>query len=292
MLVTDDYLKLDPWEALIRIINDRYHLELDTKTTTMVSFEVGTGTRTSIRLSRKRSDSPRNLLPEFTERTFHYSRIDLESYFGSEPIVVSDIALPTSTSTLIKQLSTASGVVFSHNDFINDFIETDEELEGYVLQAHPKSLRWVGSLRFTNRTEPKSLDLVTNPVLKEALTLHDAEVEKIIGRHLLVNRDFTPYRSLLELLQIGGYELPPERLLTILNDLGEEQGSSWVCEDGLKPWNIASRVTDGLAMYEVIYNGVVLDRWTPRRDIRSVLVLRIHPDYCTNLSGYLLLHYD
>lgn len=290
MFTTADYLKLEPWEALIEIVNNRYLLELDSARTKLLEFTPGVGTQTSIKLSTQRSGAVGNLLPSFSERTFSYDRLDLTTYFGSAPVVIAGVKPPVSTYALTQVLSAQTGIKFSPNDFINEIIETDAQLANYELEAHPRSLRWVGSVRFTGQN-PKiplgGLGVVSAP---NALTYTQSDATKIEGAHYLMPYDFSEFRAELLPVRLGSSTLQPSRLTEILRQV-TKQGEVWVCQDTLAPWNISVLTVQNVSMYKVLYNGPVTNRWTPRTDMRYVLVLQLDASRCANIGGHLLLHF-
>lgn len=291
MLTATDYLALDPWEALIEIINQKYFLELDSATTKLVQFTPEGGTRTAIRLAAHRSARAGNLLPPSFERTFHYERIDLMAYFGTTPIEIPNLRAPVSTHTLIERLSTQTGVVFDRNDFVNEIITSDAELADYTLLANPRSLRWVGQVRLTG-TAPKitltSLSTVNYP---GSLPLSQPEPNRWEGPYLLMPYDFTAYRDELRAIEPNNLTLAPERLIAILTQVTPDLGP-WVCQGLYVPWNVGYDVVGDVVWYRVAYNGRTNNRWTPCTEKRRVLVLELNTQLCSNGGGRLLLHYD
>lgn len=291
MLTTTDYLKLSPWEALIEIINQKYFLDLDSATTKMLAFTPGVGTRTAIQLSADRSTRPGNLLPPSMNRTFHYDRLDLTAYFGADPVVIPGVRAPISTHTLVTRLSAQTGIVFDKNDFVNEIVMTDAQLADYTLLAHPRSLRWVGTLRLTGSAPRTALDTaVTQANLTQVLALSHNQPGKLEGPHAFMPYDFTVYRHELRAIKPNRLTLPPKRLAAILNDSVSGLGP-WVVSGDAVGWNLAHDIVEDEPVYRVLHNGLISARWSPRDDSRYVLVLQLSPTLCTNVGGHLLLHY-
>lgn len=143
---TRDYLRLPPWEALLEIVNDTHNLVLSPHTTTLRNMEVVDTETVEVTLSVNRSTSHRQLLPPFDEHVFQYQRLDLTRFFRvNTPVTVPDV--PLTTKDLVRVLTDRTGVVFDINDFRHQSL--DGVTPPYTLKAHPRSLRWVGQLKFT-----------------------------------------------------------------------------------------------------------------------------------------------
>lgn len=290
MLTTEDYLKLDPWDALIEIINQKYFLQLFSTTTQVVQFIPGSGVDTQIRLKANRSTRGQNLLPPFVERTFRYQRLDLTEYFGSQPIVISNVRAPVSTDSLVRKLTQQTGITFTVDDFLNEIIMTDAELNDYTLLANPKSLRWVGQVRISGVSDLTALDqVVTQPNAIEQLNYAGVPETKQSAVFHLSRFDFSEYRRELLVMRAGKQVIPHKRIAAILTAVTKEP---WVCQSTLSNYNIATDITQEVPQYTVVYNSVVSETWTARKNKRYVMVLQLSPTLCDNLSGHLLIHYD
>lgn len=286
------YLRLDPWDALIAIVNNKYRLDLRRDSTSLVEFTPMEGTRTAIRLSSKRSTKPENLLPAYSERTFHYDRINMVDFFGNTPIVLQHLRAPISTHKLVKWLANQYNFVFASDDFINEIIETDSELDNYTLEASPRSLRWYGSIQFTTQNNKIDLAGLTNVNLTQTLNYTQADSGKMDGSLFLMDLDFTYYRNELLTMEPDVNVIGHKRLSMIINRMTEFK-HPWRCAGEATTWNIGTHIENDIPRYTVLYNGPVSQaNWTPRDDVRNVLVLALSESLCTNLGGYLLLHYN
>lgn len=290
MLDINDYLKLTPWDALIEMVNQKYLVNLDSKATELLDFTPGVGTETSITLKIQRSNAQGNLLPNFDQRTFTYSRLDLASYFASNPVNLTGFKVPVSTYSIIKRITQLTGIQFDHNDFINEVIHDETVLANFELTAHPRSLRWVGEAALPIVATKSDLsDVIVNPN-SDALKLPSGQSTKIQGQHLLMPFDFTLYRNDMLALNVVDAVIPPARLVSIINKVTRNI-NNWVCDGTPSAYNIAESIQDDLAVYKVLYNGPVISKWSPRTEMRNVVVLQLSDTLCTNIAGNLLLHY-
>jgi len=143
MNTTETLLQYPPWEALIRMVNHHYRMTIDPRMAKLVEQETLSDNRLEVTLALKPSGSLRNLLPPTEQITVVYQLLDLGTYFGGTFTIV-DRAYPDTTLTVVDQLSETFGVVFDRDDILHETIPMG--LTTYTLKAHPRSLRWVGSL--------------------------------------------------------------------------------------------------------------------------------------------------
>lgn len=145
MSLTRDLLRLPPWEAVIELINRRYHMTIDPYTTSLVALDPMAEDRIEITLALRPSTILNNLLPPTQQMTVIYRRLDMERFFRG-PITIPTNQPMGSTIELINYLTRRTGVVFDKDDVIHEMIPPGET---YALKAHPRSLRWVGELTVT-----------------------------------------------------------------------------------------------------------------------------------------------
>lgn len=282
MYTTKEYLKDDPWVAVINRINSEYLTELQPNSTRLVSLESLGGTETKI-VIKPNTDG--------IDRTdYTYNRLDLSTFFKGDTVKqLTDFSVPTNTFKILEQVSEFNDIVFTLNDFTH--VQYDKYAEVYTLNVNPKSLRFVGSLRFQliNTTKKSLSNLGTKREFPLANTWPlGTNGTGIIGQYQLTGYDFTNEREFLKLVKASDVWPSGRKLAAIIE---EASNSPWVCEVTTNDYNIAYEVINGEARYKVIYNGPVLPRYTPRKDIANVLVLFLG-DLTTNVDGYLLLHYN
>lgn len=290
MYTTKDYLKVDPWVAVINRINEEYLTDLTPYTATLKSFESLGGTRTKIEVDAHRSIDPYNTQPEVVRESYVYDRLDLSTFFvGPAVKQLEGFALPTNTFKVLDAISELNDIVFTLNDFMH--VQYDEYLHVYTLTANPKSLRFVGSLQFELVNTTKQL--LPNVGNKLELELANARplgsvVSKLVAQYTTSGFDFTEEREFIKELAPNSVWPNGRKLAAILDNI---TGYPFVCDTEAVDWNIANEVESGEARVSVLYNGIVLPRYSPRKDIQRVCVIRLG-DLSTNLGGYLLLHYN
>lgn len=144
---TREYMGLRPWEALITMVNDEYGLQLNPETTELVNVEQLDQYQIEVTLAVHRNRDHQQQLPPVSEHTIRYTRVDIGLFFRAKdtPIPVNDP--PKTTQALISTLTARTGVAFDIDDVIH--VPLDDVTPPYRLKAHPRSLRWVGSIEFT-----------------------------------------------------------------------------------------------------------------------------------------------
>ena len=149
---TSYYLTLPPLDAIVEIINQKYGMSLRVDNTTISNVTKVDEAIIQFFLDGNQSSSARDIAPHITPQVFQLERLNLGLYFGSY-VDLSTIGsfAPTSTVDIGQWLSDQTNIFFGFDDFINEEIDpTDFVTNGYVLRAHPRSLRWHGYLQFLN----------------------------------------------------------------------------------------------------------------------------------------------
>lgn len=290
MYTTKDYLAVDPWTAVINRINEQYLTDLTPYTAELKTFESLGGVLTKITVDAHRSIDPYNTQPEVVREEYIYNRLDLSTFFKGPTIKqLTGFSLPTDSFKVLDAVAELNGIVFTLNDFVH--VQYDEYLHTYTLKANPKSLRFVGELKFQLINTTKQL--LANVGNKLELTGANArplgtELGKVIAQYATSGFDFTNEREFIKTLSANSVWPSGRKLAAIISDV---TGDPWVCSKYPVEWNMAGEVRDGEGAPVVVYNGIVLPRYSPRKDIQRVCVLRLG-DLSTNVSGYLLLHYN
>ncbi|ARV76830.1 virion structural protein [Pseudomonas phage Phabio] len=292
MYMTRDYLKVDPWSAVIEMINNEYGVELNPSSTSLVSLESLGGTKTKLKLRVNWGKSPDDTqpkpeLPEY----FFYDRIDLATLFKGGPIYVMDnVRMPMSTFQIMGMLDKKNDVVFSYTDLVPD--QFDRFDEPYKLVAGAQSLRFVGEIPFsfenTLRYDLSSIVLTTE--LPKANTWQFGnDGTKITGNYLFTAYDFTHYRD----------ELIPAKSNHLFVDTNSLRGmikhitkQDWILSGNPEDNNLCYSIYEGEKRVRVVYNGVIDPAFTSRTDMSYVMVLELSNTLCTNVSGFLLFHYN
>lgn len=144
---TREYMGLRPWEALITMVNDEHALSLSPETTELVSVEIIDTHQIEVMLAVSRSQDDRQQLPPLTEHVFRYTRVDIGLFFRAKDRPIEVTEPPHTTQALVAALTARTGVAFDIDDVIH--VPLTETTPPYTLKAHPRSLRWTGSIDFT-----------------------------------------------------------------------------------------------------------------------------------------------
>lgn len=293
MFTTRDYLTLPPWDALVQMVNDQTFAQLNPLTTSLKSFKSLGGKSVEVVLAAARSTSEFNILPVYPDSTFAYDRLDLATHFHQlAPTNISGYRLPLSTVDLLTDIGLRNGIVFDVGDFIHQRIEVYSPGAELVLEAHPDSLRWVGSLRLrlVNTIQQDLGTLLKVTEYPNANPYPNGMAGAIQGAYYAMPYDFTVYRDELKNLKP---EAPPGisalRMASILQDV---TGDPWMAKAVAVPFNTVFNTVDGEMRYRVAYNGPAVTRYTHRTEYNRVLILELNRALSTGIYGTLLLHYN
>lgn len=288
MYTLEDYLAVDPWEALIRIINFERGVQLEPNLTELVNQQALGNKRLEVTLDARRSASPVGVLPPLENLTFTLKRLYFTDVFKGN-YQYNDLPLPFNTSDILKRLSASANVAFDLDDVYHEEY-TEYPSSPIELKAHPLSLRWEGTLPITvvNGMQD-NLTAINNTEVPEAIIYPNGDEFRAQGYYYLNPFDFSEYRE--HLRPLGQYEntIDGDRLAVIISDVS---GEEWVCSEAPHPRNIAMNVEDEVAKYSVLYNGAATERYTARTDFRNVVILDINKDLSTGLLGAVRLHYN
>lgn len=291
MYLTRDYLKADPWDAVIARINEQYGTELQPYTTKLESFVPLGVTSTQVTIIPNQVEDEFNTAPPIERTEYVYDRLDLQTFFRSFGVKdLPGFTLPTNTSDVLAAIGEFNEIVFTLNDFVH--VEYNTYNETFTLTANPKSLRFVGKIdfRLINTTRRALSDVSSQFEFPLANTwpLGNPDGAKISAQYVTAGYDFTSEREYLKVLTRASVWPTGRKLAAIVQDI---TGTPWVCSKDLVDWNLAFDADKGEGRIRVVYNGRVLPRYSPRTDISNVVVLELGI-VSNNVAGYLLLHYN
>ncbi len=290
MLLTRDYLQAKPWDALIARVNETYGTELEPYSTKLESIESLGGTRTKVVIIPNQSESDLNTAPPVTRTEYLIDRLDLATFFKTQGVKqLGGFTLPTNTFEILDALAELNQIVFTLNDFVH--VQYDKYGETFTLKANPKSLRFVGEIQF-------QLVNTTKKLLSSLGTVREfpngapwplgSNGTKGSAQYCTAGYDFTEHRD--KLINVTKDSVwPTGRALAVI--LEQVTQRAWVCATDVSDFNICHNVRNGEARVEVFYNGIVLPRYTSRKDIANVLILQLS-DLSNNISGFVQMHYN
>lgn len=292
MYLTRDYLKVDPWSAIIEMINNEYGTELFPNTTHLKSFESLGGTRTKISIRTNISKSGSNTIPQVElPEYFYYDRLELAVVFKGGPIyLMSNVRLPLTSYDVLSLLENKNDIKLSGTDFVPEMYKTFNT--PYTLTAAEKSLRFVGELDFKFDNTLK-YNLTSGQLLTEFPNVNTWQLgnngSKITGNYLFTGYDFTRYREELRGIKENKPLSNVQALRGLIADVTKQ---TWVATEATAANNLCHSIYQGVPFVKVVYNGIRDIAYTPRTDIDNVMVLELSNERCSNVSGYLLFHYN
>jgi hypothetical protein len=292
MYITQDYLRVGSWQAVIDMINDKYNFQLQPGIVKLKALTALGPKRTQIEIIPNRSTNPINLMPAITETIFTYDRLNCTEFFRNTVAVnVSGLKLPITTLDILKQIGDRNEIVFETDDFVHqtfDHYSAPAEPD-FIIQADPHSLRFVGHLRvrLVNTTKI-NLSAITGVTLEfpEVSQRHDPNFHN--GDLLFSRYDFTQWREWLKDIPVGLYHDPDRIAKSVQPNTGIHFNV------GVQPavFSLTHTLVEGEPHCKVLYNGAPTPRWTARTDCNRVLVVELNPAFSTQMDGYIRLHYD
>lgn len=291
MYSAKDYFKLDPWAAVISVINAKYFLELQPGSTKLVSMESQGGTRTKVVIDTNYSTSDQNTAPEPVLNTYYYDRLDLASFFrvtGTKTLT--GFSLPVTSDAVRKYIAEHNQMKLTVDEFSPQSF-TDYNTV-YVLKAGHTSLVFTGELNilFSNTLQKDLATLGTVVELPSTSRYGDGlNGDTIAAKYYVSMYDFTKYREHLVSLTADVPYPDGPKLAAQMQAITKKP---WTCVAGAKAHNLCYSLFNGVPKIKVVYNGRVLPRFTTRKDKLNVLVLQLSVDNCPDVSGQLRLHYD
>ncbi|WDS62263.1 virion structural protein [Pseudomonas phage D6] len=292
MYITQDYLKVGSWQAVIDMINDKYNFQLQPGIVKLKEMKALGPKRTQIEIIPNRSTNPINLMPEITETIFTYDRLDCTEFFRNTVAVnISGMKLPITTFDILNYIGAKNEIVFEVDDFIHQTFDHYSAIgeADFVIKADPRSLRFVGSLK-VRLTNTLKFDLTTlsgqSFEFPDVAQQHD---KLFINGNFEMNRfDFTEQRELLRSIPVGLYHDPGK----VAQAISRQTTQVYSVKPTPATRSLVHTLVQGEPHCKVLYNGAPIPRWTSRTDCQRVIVIELNTTYCTSVSGYLRLHYN
>jgi hypothetical protein len=289
MYITRDYCKTDPWTAIIDMINANYFFQLYPGIVKLKEFEAMGPKRTRIVIEPNRSSNPGNLLPPIDRTEFFYDRLNCAEFFRQGVAYnVNGISLPITSWDIVQMVGAKNAIVFDVDDFLYEEFDSFTPFQDMIVQANPKSLRFVGFLKFR----------LFNTIQKDLATLGGTNefplinVEqgngKLIGDYLLNQYDFTQWREMLEPIEVGA----STRVKELAAMMRTVSGRPWNVAAINGPFNLNHAIGVDQFKCRIRYNGAITPEWSPRTEFRKVLVIELDGTLCTTAQGLLRLHYN
>ncbi|MBW6072768.1 DUF7941 domain-family protein, partial [Pseudomonas aeruginosa] len=189
---------------------------------------------------------------------------------------------PYSSLKVVEKLSELNNIVFDVDDF--EHTEYDVFNQEFILHANRKSLRFVGFLRVrlinTLRKELPTFSKVEFPDVGKPDNVKANDLSLINGTYYITGYDFSEHREYLRHLTKAGTHPDPKKMAAIL---AEVTNKPWTASKTPASHNIAYTEEIGVLKYRIIYNGIVLPRFSGRTDIQNVLVIELHKTLCQDV---------
>lgn len=223
----------------------------------------------------------------YDEVTIQYDRFNILKLFHGVDVTI-PLGNQKTLADFLPIINKRYGLSLDKDDIINGVIPEDATLPFRVLiQIDEDNPAFLGYIPVTFIDDEVSLTYILAKTdnafsIEEPYEILPEETDKlIVGETLLLDYDYTEYSNKLGLLTIG----------TIANNIIESALDSHPLEWHNAPYTMENN----LFKAEVVYNGVMESNeqiYTPvNRDFTDVLVLKLNPTYCDNITGNLIFRY-
>ena len=157
---TFSLLKMEPVEALIQMVNDLESVNIRKEAAILSDITYYGDGRVSFSLDDNQSQNPKNIARSLGKQSYIYKRLNLGEFYGGV-LFLSEFTgtFPKDTLELAQWLSNRSTIPFHTGDLIEEEIKDLDT--GYILKAHPRSLRWIGQLPIVDKPPIRQLETGT-----------------------------------------------------------------------------------------------------------------------------------
>lgn len=217
--------------------------------------------------------------PYYGTQFFTYSRIDIGKYFEDYGTIRIPPANQRKISDLLPNLNGRFSLALEEDDIIDSNL--GDYTPPFAVRIIPKehNFAWIGKVEVVIADDAFELgNVLVNNKLNGLIT---SNVDSQFDLSLYSKQyDFTLAKDVLKPIVVG--DTGNEDLADIFNGHVDQ---IWDVYPTKVKWNWKESV--------VIYNGVVRDIFTPRTDIKNVLVVDISNEwFLGSKKGYILMHYN
>lgn len=225
--------------------------------------------------------------------TVRYARLDIAEVFG----LVTNLAVrwegQTSTLELMEYINALYGTMFNEEDVLIEYFNPNSLPITVTVTMLPTSPAWKGTLSV--QVVPFSQALAAGLVVRtiQPWGYPTGQVVKTQGPLYLRPYDFDAYWALLRPLQIGPQtHATSEAIATIINGF-VPLTHAWTVSMLATSHNLTSDVdVNGMPAVNIIYAGAPIATYTHRLGVDRILVLRLSSTLCTDVAGYLVMHFS
>lgn len=272
-----------PSELLvIDLINEANGTNFDTNDFAIV--DVGNrGNLTPIEGTPHVRETAATLRPYFGGRlksttTIHYHRLNASDMFN-DVVVPVPLAGQTSTTELLDAINETLGLQLTTDDIIHEPVSTRVLPSVGTVKIKDGNPAWTGAIWVSIQRVPYRLEEWVTQRTLPVLTYPTNQTELIQGPLYAYPHDFSAFGNVLLPYNNGS---STDALLAVFKEV--LPFDEWVLRTQPLPFNLMGSL--------VLYNGNIREPWSFRPGFSHILVIELNNDYCTNMAGYLVLHYN
>lgn len=208
----------------------------------------------------------------------HYHRLNASDMFNDVVVPVA-LAGQTSTYDLLEDINKTLGLQLTTNDIILEPVSTRVLPSIGTVKIKPGNPAWTGTVWFSINRVPYQLEEWVTQRNLPVLDYPTHQTERIQGPLYAYPHDFSDHGDQLLTYSNGS---PTDALLDVFKDV--LPFDTWVLRAQPKPFNLMGSL--------VLYNGNIREPWSFRPGFKYILVIELSSEFCTNIAGYLVLHYN
>lgn len=209
-----------------------------------------------------------------------YDRINMAYFFRGVSVLI-EPAYQKLLSDLLPTINGIYGLALTKDDIVDGIIETTKLPYKVSITIKEDNPAYYGTFSVIIRDPNKSLTDLFNDISIGGIPYPSQDKNKIQGPLYFYASDYTVLKNVFSLYR--EHDLADDVLLDAINHVDDVK---WLIDDDTQPFN--------LKFAKITYNGPIeeVNAYTKRNDFTHVFVIQVDKDYCNNISGPLVLHYN
>lgn len=209
-----------------------------------------------------------------------YDRINMAYFFRGVSVLI-EPAYQKLLSDLLPTINGIYGLALTKDDIVDGIIETTQLPYKVSITIKEDNPAYYGTFSVIIRDPNKSLTDLFNDISIGGIPYPSQDKNKIQGPLYFYASDYTVLKNVFSLYR--EHDLADDVLLDAINHVDDVK---WLIDDELQPFN--------LKFAKISYHGPIeeANAYTKRNDFTHVFVIQVDEDYCNNISGPLVLHYN
>lgn len=209
-----------------------------------------------------------------------YDRININYFFRGISVLINP-AYQKLISDLLPSINSLYGLSLNKDDIEDGKLESLTPPFKVTIKIKEDNPAYYGSFVVIITDPSKSLQEIFKEVTIGGIPYPAKDKNKIQGPLYFYASDYTVLRKTLSLYD--DLSIADKALLDAFNQIDDVK---WMLSKEQQPFNLNGA--------RVLYNGLITEnnKYTKRDDFTHVFVLELNDEFCNNISGPLIMHYN